>query len=71
MVDAEFAGVVEVDEDGGVGGVVVHGDELVRAVVDAHDEEVAVLEDGFVVFGERSLGERGGGCEGAEQEGDG
>jgi hypothetical protein len=36
VVDADDAGVVEVDEDGGVGGVVVHRDDLVRTVVDAH-----------------------------------
>ncbi len=56
VVDADWAGVVEIDEDGGVGGVVVHGDELVRAVVDAHDEEVVVVEDGFVVLGEGRVG---------------
>jgi len=38
MRDVDFAGVVEVDEHGGDGGVVVHGDELVCAVVDVHDE---------------------------------
>ena len=64
MVDADFAGVVEVDVERGIGGVVVHRDDLVWAVVDAHDEEVAVVEDGFVVFGEGRLGDGGGSEEG-------
>ena len=47
--DVYFAGVVEIDVERGDGGMVVHGDELVCAVVDVHDEEVGVFEDGFVV----------------------
>ena len=69
VVDADGAGVVEVDEDGGVGGVIVHGHELVGTVVDAHDEEVVVVEDGPVVCGEGGLGECGGGDEEDECEG--
>jgi hypothetical protein len=64
VVDADFAGVVEVDVERGVGGVVVHGDDFVGAVMDAHDEEVMVVEDSFVVFREGGLGEGGGGEEG-------
>ncbi len=47
--DVDFAAVVEVDVHGGYGGVVVHGDELVCAVVDMHDEDFGVVEDGLVV----------------------
>jgi len=50
--DVHGAGVVEVDEDGGDGGVVVDGDLLVRAVVDADDLEGVVGQDGGVVGGE-------------------
>jgi hypothetical protein len=63
VIDADFAGVVEVDVERGVGGVVVHGYHFVGTVVDAHDEEVMVVEDGFIVFGERGLCEGGGGEE--------
>ena len=55
--DVYFARVVEVDVERGDGGVVVHGDELVGAVVDVHDEEVGVFEDGFVVGWERGGGD--------------
>ena len=49
--DVYGAGVVEVDEDGGDGGVVVDGDFFVGAVVDTDDSEGVVGEDGGVVGG--------------------
>lgn len=49
--DVYGAGVVEVDEDGGDGGVVVDGNLFVGAVVDANDFESVVGEDGGVVGG--------------------
>jgi hypothetical protein len=49
MCDVDNAAVVEVDVDRRNGGVIVHWDELMRAVVDALHEDVCVVEDRFVV----------------------
>ena len=53
--DVYGARVVEVDEDGGDGGVVVDGDFFVGAVVDANDFEGVVGKDGGVVGGEAGV----------------
>jgi len=47
--DVDDTAVVEVDVDRRDGGMVVHGDELMRAVVDALHEDVGVIENGLVV----------------------
>ena len=49
--DVYGAGVVEVDEDGGDGGVVVDRDLFVGSIVDANDFEGVVGENGGVVGG--------------------
>ena len=74
MSEADLAGVIEIDVDGGEVGMIVDGDFLVRAVVDADDLQVGIVEDEFVVVREGFEGILGGGgagdqdCEGDEQD---
>jgi hypothetical protein len=70
VVDADLARVVEVDEDGGEGGVVVDGNLLMRAVVGADDGDVGVVEDRPVVVREGDEGVLRARREGSEGDGE-
>jgi hypothetical protein len=49
VADVDLAGVVEIDVQGGISGVIVQRHELVSAVVDVHHEEVGVFEGSAIV----------------------
>jgi hypothetical protein len=52
VTEADCATVIEVDIDGGEGRVIVHSNYLQRAVVDAQNGDIRVVEDQLVVVGE-------------------
>jgi len=53
MCDVNNAAVVEINVDRRDRGVVVHGDELVRTIVDPLHEHIFIVEDDFVVGWQR------------------
>ena len=70
MIDLNPTRAVEIDKDGGDGGVVVDGNLLMRAVMSPDNLDSRVFEDGPVVLrecDERILSTGGDGCGGKEQ----
>jgi hypothetical protein len=47
--DVDGSAVIEIDVERCHGRMVVHGDELMRAIVDVHHDDIRVRKDGFVV----------------------